>query len=424
MKTLAVIIILSFNSLVFGQLFWNPTSNMSVSGNDNVPALTVNSQGHIFAASFNVGVYRSTNSGLNWSFSGIAGSRIYSLKSAPNGFLFALFNTQTSLNIHRSTDNGTSWQPVMTQVITNNFASGGSVVFVNDSIYVAALSQTIGPTIGDIGGRIYRTTDRGATWALVSTLFTGFTNDIVLTPTGRILAATSLGGVKASDNNGSSWSNTGYGIFAYRLAVNSLGHVFVGRWTAGDTSQMIYRSTDNGLLWFPTNCNGGNIRAVMIGENDILYAASENKVVRRSTDDGNTWQFITSGIPSSAYVQSLAGTGSTLYAGTNSIGVYRNGGIVSINGVPEIASKFSLGQNYPNPFNPVTNIKFTLPKQAYVKLTVYDIMGREVVVLADGIVNEGNHSVHFDASNLVSGVYFYKLTAIGYEEVRKMILIK
>lgn len=410
-----------FHQVLHSQ-FWNPTSALNPT--DNITALTVNSNGKIFAANWAKGVYTSTNHGLNWTLSGLSGLRPYALECAPNDFVFALQSTQTALNIHRTTNGGVSWQVVMNQSITNNFASGGSIVFVNDSVYVAAMSLTVGPTIGDVAGRIFRSTDRGATWNQITNIVAGFTEDLVLTPTGRILAATSLGGVKASDNNGSSWMNTGYNIYSNTLAVNSLGHVFVGRWTAGDTSQMVFRSTDNGALWFPTTCTGGNVRALMV-DDDVLYVANENKVVRKSTDGGNTWEFISSGLPNTTFVQSLAASpNGILYAGTTTLGVFKSGGLVPVVNLNENASEFSLNQNYPNPFNPLTKIKFTVPNAVKVNLIVYNALGSMIETLLNHNLSQGSYEIEFNSDALPTGVYFYKLTAGEFSVVKKMMLVK
>ncbi|MBS1493834.1 MAG: T9SS type A sorting domain-containing protein [Bacteroidetes bacterium] len=90
----------------------------------------------------------------------------------------------------------------------------------------------------------------------------------------------------------------------------------------------------------------------------------------------------------------------------------------------EIPGKFSLKQNYPNPFNPVTNINFEIPKESFVKITIYDNLGRVVDVLANERYNAGSYSVNFDASKLSSGIYFYKLEAGNFVETKSMILTK
>ena len=91
------------------------------------------------------------------------------------------------------------------------------------------------------------------------------------------------------------------------------------------------------------------------------------------------------------------------------------------NQIPEV---YTLSQNYPNPFNPTTTIKFGLPKAANVKLVIYDIVGREVNVLVNEFKPVGNYTVNFDGSSLASGVYFYKITAGSFTDVKKMVLIK
>lgn len=90
----------------------------------------------------------------------------------------------------------------------------------------------------------------------------------------------------------------------------------------------------------------------------------------------------------------------------------------------EIPEKFSMGQNYPNPFNPKTNINIQMPKSGNVKITIFDITGKEVKVLVNEYLAAGTYKVDFDGSDLSSGTYFYKLEAHGYSDVKKMMLVK
>jgi hypothetical protein len=89
-----------------------------------------------------------------------------------------------------------------------------------------------------------------------------------------------------------------------------------------------------------------------------------------------------------------------------------------------IPEGFKLKQNYPNPFNPTTTIKYSLPVNSTVKLTVYNSLGKEVTTLLDGTKNAGNHEINFNASQLSSGIYFYRLDADGFTETKKMLLVK
>ena len=94
----------------------------------------------------------------------------------------------------------------------------------------------------------------------------------------------------------------------------------------------------------------------------------------------------------------------------------------STNGIKPTA--YSLVQNYPNPFNPVTLIQYELPNESHVSLIIYDILGREVRTLVNEVQEAGYRSVMFDASSIPSGVYFYRLQAGGFNDIKKMVLMK
>lgn len=115
------------------------------------------------------------------------------------------------------------------------------------------------------------------------------------------------------------------------------------------------------------------------------------------------------------------------YAGNGPANVYYNmeslvTGIQTIgNNTPEY---FTLSQNYPNPFNPVTNIEFALPKSSFVKLVIYDMLGREAATLVNQNLIAGSYRTDWDASGYPSGVYFYKLETDRFADTKKMIIIK
>ncbi|KAA0254136.1 MAG: T9SS C-terminal target domain-containing protein [Chlorobiota bacterium] len=94
-------------------------------------------------------------------------------------------------------------------------------------------------------------------------------------------------------------------------------------------------------------------------------------------------------------------------------------------GEPEsVPDGFILKQNFPNPFNPSTVIEFSTPSGGNASLKVYDVLGRAVATLLDGLVDAGSHSLRFDANGLGSGIYFYRLTINGSTLSRKMQLSK
>jgi hypothetical protein len=85
---------------------------------------------------------------------------------------------------------------------------------------------------------------------------------------------------------------------------------------------------------------------------------------------------------------------------------------------------FQLQQNYPNPFNPSTTINYSLPKSGYVKLTVYNAIGIKVATIVNEYKQAGNYSVQFNAANLASGIYLYRLESGNYSAAKKLILVK
>lgn len=100
----------------------------------------------------------------------------------------------------------------------------------------------------------------------------------------------------------------------------------------------------------------------------------------------------------------------------NPIGIHKNGN--------EIPSSFDLKQNYPNPFNPSTKIEYSIPKQETVKIEVYDVIGNKLRDIVSETKPAGMYVVEFNANNLSSGIYFYKMTAGEFVKVNKMILVK
>ena len=89
-----------------------------------------------------------------------------------------------------------------------------------------------------------------------------------------------------------------------------------------------------------------------------------------------------------------------------------------------IASRYELGQNYPNPFNPITHIRFNIPETGNTKLTVFNIMGEAVANLIDGVVSAGAHTVSWNAANMPTGVYFYRMESGNFTQTRKLLLVK
>jgi len=149
-----------------------------------------------------------------------------------------------------------------------------------------------------------------------------------------------------------------------------------------------------------------------------------------STNDGGSWSLFSQGIPSSVPCHDL-----TIHNGTRKLVVWTHGrsaystDMVLVGTEPvssEIPIVFKLWQNYPNPFNPATKIRFQISGSSVAQtfLSVYDINGKEISLLVNADLKPGSYEISFDASGLSSGVYFYKISAGSFTDVKKMILVK
>ncbi|HCY77811.1 MAG TPA: hypothetical protein DHV28_18020 [Ignavibacteriales bacterium] len=114
------------------------------------------------------------------------------------------------------------------------------------------------------------------------------------------------------------------------------------------------------------------------------------------------------------------------YAGSSGVNVYfdREDWVTDVTSEIQVVEDYSLEQNYPNPFNPSTKIRWQSPVSSHQTLKIYDVLGNEVATLVDEYREAGRYELEFNASNLSSGVYIYKLQAGDYVSSKKMILIK
>lgn len=248
------------------------------------------------------------------------------------------------------------------------------------------------------------------------------------------------------------YNGTGNGSdIARGLVVDDSGNVYISGYTTGSTSgadMTTIKYNSGGIQQWLQIYNGiGN-------SNDEVYALTKDGsgniyVTGFSTGSGTgsdyaTLKYNAAGSPQ--WLQSYNGpTGNTDESYSVAVDasgyVYVTGGSQSSTGLDiatvkyshpigiqnissEVPDNFSLGQNYPNPFNPVTNIRFQVPVTGLVKVTVFDISGREVAELVNQNLSAGTYNIDFDASHLSSGAYFYRLEAGNFTSIKKMMLIK
>jgi len=202
-----------------------------------------------------------------------------------------------------------------------------------------------------------------------------------------------------------------------------------------DFNDAIAKTTNGGFSW-TTVLRGdslgdpGTVRFYSVEVHkdhpDTVYAGSNLKIYY-TTDAGISWRIYNDTFPASPVI------GIFQISPTDTLLVVAQGGIFKVYdsfvlGVNEnrspLPSNFALWQNYPNPFNPQTVIRYELPSSARVVLKVFDVLGNEVRTLVNAFEYPGIHQVMLDASNLATNVYFYRLTAGSFTDVKKLLVVK
>ena len=278
--------------------------------------------------------------------------------------------------------------------------------------------------VGTTGGIL--TSYQGQDWTSLQTIGLPL-NDIysvALDSSNNLFAGTKYDGVFESTDGGSFWTETGISSPLMFCSVKTIeidhgGRIFAGTDTAG-----AYYSDDSGINWSSiSSISGKNVSCFLLSQGSTYLAGTLDHGVFLSTDRGANWVPVNNGLMDSSVSSLILDQHGYLYAGTDS-GLFR-GTIATIIQQPTgEPNSFSLSQNYPNPFNPSTVIGYQLSVNSHVTLKVYDVLGRDVRTLVDGVKTPGRYEVKFDGSNLASGVYFYKLTAENKIEIKKMVLIR
>ncbi len=363
-----------------------------------------------------------------------------------DGILYAGGHRNTIL---RSTDNGATWGN-----IAGIIQAETTLAFTHDGTYLF-----VGTSRGT-----HRSINRGDQWERLSAMPIGAIYVEHFLVLGRAILAGSYGGVYRSTDSGQSWTESSNGMGSPPLYIRRL--IFDGNrvFALRDLQAGAYVSTDSGRTWSPVGLTGVWINDVATIDTNVFVGTNQGVFLYRS---GTNWIARNNGLPASPYVWSLRTVDSVLFAGLSS-GVYRStdlgetwsstddGGTLnravvaieatdseliagtfgglwrrSLSGLISSVSEesprpieFGLSQNYPNPFNPTTKFEMRIADFGIVSLKVYNVLGQEVATLVNEQKAPGVYSVSWNASNLSSGVYYYRMTIGSFVETKKMMLVR
>jgi photosystem II stability/assembly factor-like uncharacterized protein len=406
-------------------------------------------------------IYRSTNAGNN--FSNIS-------KDDSIGFSdLHFFNENTGValggtNAFRTTDGGYNW----TKTDLNNSW--------NYSLHqMSFLDDNLGWIVDSRSNTIFKSTNGGINWFLNNYQMQNDTVRYVCTAQPAIVKIIGNHTIASSSDGGSNWStlqSSKFGI-CYFFDVNS-GWVF----SQGD----LLKTTNGGLNWemnlhqtsylhfgvflnfntgwvtetrysdtkedtlLITNNGGANWQTLYIGDLNQVYfrpifILNENTgwawgsyycypaavpFIAKTTNGGFNWDLCVYGASGSSIAVEFINENTGWIFGGLLMKTINGGVITSViqNNLNSTPKEYYLSQNYPNPFNPTTNIRYEIPKNGFVKLVIFDILGREIQTLVNEKQNAGTYEVTFNGSNLSSGIYFYTLSVGDFKETKKFVLLK
>lgn len=272
---------------------------------------------------------------------------------------------------------------------------------------------------------VFRSTNDGTSWDLMNTnSWMWQVKWIVANPELSNVYVSSENGFYRSTNNGNTWAQISMsGSNALKIKINSKGHLYVL-----DTFGEISKSTNNGNTFTVIN-NGlsttyGFMQDLAFSSEDHIHLATKDGLYV-SKNEGATWLLIDQTLTSKIVNILEFDNEDRLYAGLINEGVYRSISVLTnIQDKNNVIECFLLSNNFPNPFNPNTTIVYYLPISSEVKLKIYDVLGNEIATLVNEEKPAGTYEVNFDAGNLASGIYIYKLLAGDFIQTRKMILLK
>ena len=369
-------------------------------------------------------IYKSTNGGINW-------FQQYYTNWGREFYDLYFINSQTGW--------AAGYQGVNTICKTTN---GGEIWYETQapglSIYsVYFYDSSIGWAVGE-AGTIHKSINGGELW---TTLFQPFIltseniTDIYFANQNTGWALTSSL-IYKSTNGGMNWNSqlvgTGGGS-QFAFPVTSIAYVIGGL--------SVYKTTNTGselipqpVLLFPSNNSSGQSLTPLLDWSNVPIANSYK--LQLAVDSFFTMILIdtTTNVDSLIVAAGILNNNvkyfwrvkamNNLGSGPFSIIFSFRTQLVGMLSENSHTSKFTLHQNYPNPFNPLTKIEFDIPFKGFIKLTLFDVLGREITKLINQEMNPGCYKIDWDASNLPNGIYFYKLEAGSFVETKKMILLK
>jgi hypothetical protein len=287
---------------------------------------------------------------------------------------------------------------------------------ITDSVIVA----------GTFGKGVFRSTDWGESWQATNMNY-HFVKKIVVTPQQGIFTGTLGHGIFRSTDRGLTWSSANNGLtnlFVYDFIYEPGGYLY-----AATDGQGVFRSVNSGQTWIPANLGLPltEIRA-LAADAERIYAGGQGQGLYSSDNHGDTW----SAFPSPDSMKQIIGITPThpMLVATEQNGIFMLQAATSIRDHENSdRPKQFLIHNFPNPFNSSSTIRFYVPVRESIKLSIYNLLGEEIITLKEGYFSEGWQQIIWNGKDhrnrdVASGMYITRLRGSSFSATKKLLLIK
>lgn len=275
-------------------------------------------------------------------------------------------------------------------------------------------------------GTLLKSSDGGITWTFINSGTTGTLERIIFKDSLNGLIIVNGGPSLLTVNGGESWN-----IINYNFGQLRDGTFFGNNNIAlSGSNGKIYLSNDAGQTWIVkiVAASGTYISGLFFKDSMNGLAVGEKGLILYTTDGGDTWIQQFSPTLIDFYGIKYSENKNVVVIGKEGVILGSKKGIIPVSvddhRIHPFINNFHLQQNYPNPFNPSTKIIYSIPESGRVVLSVFNILGEEIVRLVDEEKVAGKYEVEFDASGLSSGIYLYKLNSNVFVQIKKMLFIK
>lgn len=361
-------------------------------------------------------LYRTTDGGITWGKDSIS-NRASNFASIASPTPKSAWLVSGGKTVSGTTDAGRTWQTLLSFPFGTIQERSPETVHAFDSLNI-----WLGCSASYLGGStsLLRSSDGGLTWSVaLSAYYINYNSFSAIGSCSDSVVSTLFGRkyLFSTSDAGTTWKKDTLTGLCNAIAVKAKNCI----WIVGDSGRILKSNGNTSSFWSQFSGTTSHLLSICALDTSSAWISGAGGIVLRTTDGGTSWQRVV--VPTLANLNALFFVNNNVgwIVGDGVVTQYSNGQLTHAR-LPDFAPQdFRLNWIYPNPFNPSTHISFTLRREAFVELEVYDIAGRLLSILVQERIAAGDHLLAWTPSRLASGSYFLRLK-VGKEAQSQRIL--